>query len=287
MITENKLHGEQQYLRIVSTILDEGAIVPNRTGVPAITIPHMMIHHDMSHGFPLLTTKKMAWKTMKVELEGFIKGVTDKKWFQDKGCKIWDEWCNPQKIPPGLSEIEKKEFQLKEPDLGNIYGYQWRNFNSQGYDQIQTIIETLKNNPNDRRMVCSAWNPLALKNQALPPCHVLFHLTHINGTLNLCWFQRSVDVVLGLPFNLASYSLLLHLFCKQSGFKEGVVTGFLSNCHIYDNHIDGARVQIKRDTYPLPTIQTEKFTSIFEWGANDTILQNYQSHPKLEFAIAI
>jgi thymidylate synthase len=281
------VNGEIQYLDILRTILEKGTLVPNRTGISAHTVPHMMIQHDMSLGFPLLTTKKMAWKTIKVELEGFIKGITDKKWFQERGCHIWDEWCNPKLIPAGLSDEERKKFQLNESRLGAVYGSQWRNFNGQGYDQLNSIIETLKKSPLDRRMLCSGWNPLALDEQALPPCHVLFHLTVIGNILNLCWFQRSVDVQLGLPFNLASYGILLHLLAKEAGLREGTLTGFLSNCHIYENHVEGTKIQLSRIPLPLPQIETTKFTSTLGWEAQDTILKNYFSHDKISFEIAI
>lgn len=281
------LHGEIQYLNLLKTILKDGVLIPNRTGISAYTVPHMMIQHDMSLGFPLITTKKMAWRVMKVELEGFIKGITDKNWFQERDCHIWDGWCNPKKIPVGLSEADRKEFQLNESDLGYIYGSQWRNFNNQGYDQLNNIINTLKNNPNDRRMICSAWNPLALEEQALPPCHVLFHVTVVNNTLHLCWFQRSVDSMLGLPFNLSSYALLLHLLCKETGLKEGILTGFLSNCHIYENHVAGAKIQIERRPLDLPRIETPSFTSIFEWDYEDTKLKSYKSHDKIQLEVAV
>jgi len=282
-----KMHGEENYLQIFKTILEDGVLIPNRTGISAYTVPHMMIQHDMNLGFPLLTTKKMAWKAMRVELEGFIKGITDKRWYQERGCHIWDEWCNPKKIPSGLSIEEKKKFQLNEFDLGKIYGSQWRNFNEQNCDQLRNIINILKTNPNDRRMLCSAWNPLVLDEQALPPCHYAFHLIVINDTLHLCWNQRSVDAMLGLPMNLASYGLLLHLLCKESGYKEGILTGFLSNCHIYENHIEGAKEQLMREMLQLPTVETLKFISIFEWDHKDTLLQNYKSQDKIVFEIAV
>ena len=281
------MNGELQYLELIKHTLDKGVLLPNRTGISAYTVPHVMLQHDMGLGFPLLTTKKMAFKTIKVELEGFIKGITDKRWFQERGCKIWDEWCNPKLIPAGLSSEDKKKFQLQEPNLGCIYGSQWRNFNNQGYDQLKVIVETLKKNPMDRRMLCSAWNPNVLDEQALPPCHVLWHLTVTNDTLHLCWFQRSNDALLGIPYNLASYAMLLHLLAKQSGLKEGTLTGFLSNFHIYENHVEGAKIQIQRSPLSLPQIETSKFTSIFDWEAGDTTLKNYQSHDKIAFEVAV
>lgn len=276
----------RQYLEIIQLILDQGQLVPNRTGVSAYTYPHIMFRHDMADGFPLLTTKKVAWKSVKVELEFFIKGLSDKRWLQERGCTIWDEWCNPKKIPE-LPTDERKTFQLQESDLGKIYGVQWRDFNSQGADQLKTIVDQLKCNPNNRQLVCSAWNPCQLDEMALPPCHVLWHVWVMGGKLHLCWFQRSVDTFLGLPFNIASYGVLLHLLCKETGFEPGILTGFLSNVHIYENHVDAVRTQLARSPNPLPSIKTENFSSIFDWTYEDTVLENYVSHAAIKAEIAV
>lgn len=280
-------NGEIEYLKLLKTILDDGTLVPNRTGISAYTIPHMMIQHDMATGFPLLTTKKMAWKMIRVELEGFIKGITDKRWYQEHGCTIWDEWCNPKLIPKGLTDSERKQFQLQEAKLGPIYGASWRNFNNQGYDQLQVIVNTLKTNPYDRRMVCTAWNPLVLDEQALPPCHYAWQVIVTNDTLHLSWNQRSIDFLLGLPFNIASYGLLLHLLCKETGYKPGMLTGFLGHCHIYENHVAGARLQLERTPYSSPTVETAEFKSIFEWDYKQTKVVGYQSHEKISLEVAV
>jgi thymidylate synthase len=281
------MNGEINYLNIVEQVLNRGVYKPNRTGIGAYTIAHTMIQHDMSLGFPLLTTKRMGIKNISAELEGFLKGITDKKWFQERNCGIWNEWCNPTKIPSGLTESERKDFQMNEMDLGKIYGYQWRNFNSQDYDQVQNIVSTLKSDPTNRRMLVSAWNPIQLSEMALPPCHVLWHVTVIDDKLNLCWFQRSVDVGLGLPYNLASYSILLHLLCKETGLKEGIVTGFLSDVHIYENHIDQMKEQLTRKPYDIPKIKTNNFTSIFDWEYTHTEIVNYTSHKSIKMDVAI
>ena len=289
----------QTYLDIVRRILDTGERKSNRTGTDTIAIAGAMFEHDMSKGFPLLTTKKTPFKLVASELEFFIKGITDKKWLQEKNNHIWDEWAAPKKAPYGHDEESKKRM-AEERDLGPIYGYQWRNYNGKyeghnvcsiekGVDQIKTVVEMLKKNPHDRRMIVSAWNPLMLTEMALPPCHYAFQVTVINGKLNLLWNQRSVDVMLGLPFNIASYALLLHLLAKESGFAEGKLVGFLADTHIYTNHIDGAKEQLTRDpnTYPLPNIQTDNFTSIFDWKCEDSKILNYQSYPSIKFDIAI
>ncbi len=287
------------YLDIVEKILKEGKKVETRTGIKAYTIAGAIFEHDMSKGFPLLTTKKTPFKLVATELEFFIKGITDKKWLQDKNNHIWDEWAKPQLAPYGHDEESKKKM-LEERDLGPIYGFQWRHFNApyenyntdytdKGIDQLKKIIETLKTNPRDRRMIISAWNPQQFGEMALPPCHYSFQITVIEDKLNLLWNQRSVDTMLGLPFNIASYALMLHLLAKETGLKEGKLVGFLADVHIYENHINGAREQLTRDPekFPLPTIETENWQSIFEWEAANTKLLNYQSYDKIPFEIAI
>jgi thymidylate synthase len=305
-----------QYLDLVQKILNEGVRKENRTGIDTLAIAGACIEHDMSEGFPLLTTKKMAFKSVKVELEGFIKGIRSKKWFQDRGCTIWDEWCNPAVVPYG-NDADSKARMKAEDDLGLIYGVQWRDFKTpdalktsirerrtmdgkaieqfsmlepcRGVDQLAKIVDTLKTNPNDRRMVCSAWNPQALGQMALPPCHLLWQVTVIDGKLNLAWYQRSVDVPLGLPFNIASYGLLLHLLAKEAGLKEGRLIGFLMDTHIYVNQIDALKDQIGRTPMKLPNLLTvyPTGTGIFEWEHTNTMLQDYISHPSIKFDIAV
>jgi len=281
------MHFELQYLNLIDTILKNGILKENRTGVSAYTIAHTMLQHDMQNGFPLLTTKKMGIKSISAELEFFIKGLTDKQWLKDRKCSIWNEWCNPKKIPNDLTDDERKAYQLTENDLGPIYGYQWRNFNSSGYDQLKHIVNTLKTNPNDRRMVCSSWNPLEMDSMALPPCHVLWHVTVIGNKLNLSWFQRSCDVGAGIPYNMASYAILLKLLAKESNLEEGIITGFLSDVHIYENHVDQLKEQITRTNYDEPQLEILNFTNIFNWKYTDLKLHNYNYHPKIYLPIAV
>lgn len=294
-----EINNMQAYLNIVKTILEKGEMKNNRTGTDTLAIAGAMFEHDMSLGFPLLTTKKMPFKIVASELEFFIKGIADKQWLQDRNNHIWDEWAYPKKAPYGHDDESKKRM-AQERDLGPIYGFQWRHFNApyynfdsnytnQGLDQLAKLINTLKTNPNDRRMIVSAWNPLSLPDMALPPCHYAFQVTVINNKLNLLWNQRSVDTMLGLPFNIASYAILLHLLSKEVGLQEGKLVGFLADVHIYKNHLEGAKEQITRDPnlYPLPKIETQNFKSIFDWQYTDTQLLNYQSHPKIEFQIAV
>ena len=289
----------KSYLNIVRHILDTGERKSNRTGVDAITVAGVMFEHDMAKGFPVLTTKKVFFKGIKSELEFFIKGLSDKEWLKEKGNHIWDEWASPKRAPYGHDEAAKAKM-TGERDLGPIYGFQWRHFGApydsyasdylgKGVDQLAAVVQKLKSSPDDRRMIVSAWNPMAIPEMALPPCHYSFQVTVINGKLNLLWNQRSVDTMLGLPFNIASYALLLHLLAKESGLNEGKLVGFLADTHIYVNHVDGAKEQLSRDpnTYPLPTIGTKNFTSIFDWKAEDSELVNYQSYPKIVFDIAV
>lgn len=287
------------YLAIVRKILDDGIIKKNRTGVAALTVAGALFEHDMSKGFPLLTTKKMPFKAIATELEFFIKGITDKRWLQERNNHIWDEWANPEKAPYGHGE-EAKRRMLEERDLGPVYGFQWRHFGAEyggygddyamkGVDQLRNVVHALKTDPGSRRMLVSAWNPAAMHKMALPPCHYAFQITVIGNKLNLLWNQRSVDTMLGLPFNIASYGLLLHLLAKEAGLQEGRLVGFLGDTHIYENHIAGAKEQLSRDPnrYPLPKIETSPFTSLFDWKAEDTKLLNYQSHPTIKLDIAV
>lgn len=287
------------YLDIVKNVLENGEKVSTRQGAEAYTIAGAIFEHDMSKGFPLLTTKKMPFRLISSELQFFINGITDKQWLLDRNNHIWDEWASPKKAPYGHDEASKKRM-LEERDLGPIYGFQWRHFNAKyenydtdytekGFDQLKRLVDILKTNPRDRRMIVNAWNPLQLEEMGLPPCHYSFQVTTINGKLNLMWNQRSVDTMLGLPFNIASYALLLHLLAKESGMKEGKLVGFLADVHLFENHVEGAKEQLSRDPnkYKLPQIKTNNFKSIFDWQYTDTEIINYESYPRISFEIAI
>lgn len=285
------------YLDIIRNIMEKGELKHNRTGIDTIAVAGCMFEHYMSEGFPLLTTKKVPFRLIASELEFFIKGITDKNWLRNENNHIWDEWCSPDVVPYGNDEETKKKM-LEERELGPIYGYQWRNFGKkyqsfdkeptgEGVDQLKKLVDTLKTNPTDRRMIVSAWNPLDIKHMALPPCHYGFQVTVINGKLNLLWNQRSVDSALGLPFNIASYGLLLHLLAKEANLKEGKLIGFLGDTHIYVNHVDGLKEQISRTPGVLPKIETENFTSIFDWKYTDTKIIDYKPQPTIKFEIAV
>ena len=273
----------KQYLDIVNNVLEYGQWKETRTQFRALTTFSEVFRHNMSDGFPLLTTKTMAVKTMWTELEGFIKGIVSKKWYQDRGCNIWNEWSNP--------------LNNSDDDLGPIYGYQWRRFNQvydgndEGcltrYDQLEQIVNILKTNADSRRMVCSAWNPIQTSRMALPPCHVLWNVVVIQDKINLVWHQRSCDLMLGIPFNVASYATLLLLLAKEANLTPGILQGTFADCHIYENHMEGAEEQILRNPNPLPMVNVGKFNCIYNWNSSDTILNNYNPHSKINFPIAV
>ena len=278
------------YLDYLQYVLDNGVKTKNRTGIDTIACSGYMLVHDMKDGFPLLTTKKMGIRNIASELEMFIKGITSKKFLQDRKNHIWDEWCNPKKVPYGNDE-ETKAKMAAEDDLGPIYGAQWVNFNgdSEKGNQLKSVIETIKKDPTSRRLIVSAWNPLQLDQMALPPCHLGFELLCYpeQGTMDIIWAQRSCDSFLGVPYDLASYALLLTLICKETGYKPGKVLGMLGNCHIYENHLDVVKEQLTRTPHKLPTIEIENFTSIWDWKYSDVKLLNYESEGKLVGAIAV
>lgn len=309
----------KEYLRILNNVLNGTPKQPTRmVNGKAELVENGTIgtfcevfRHNMSDGFPLLTTKKVSIKNIAVELEGFIKGVTSKKWYQDRGCHIWDQWCNPSKIPPFLTLEERKKFQLEHDDLGPIYGAQWRKFDEyygiiptyndaghldrdysmmngvfEGFDQLKYIAKTLRSNPYDRRMVCSAWNPNQFYLMALPPCHYSFNVVVYGKKLNLVWNQRSVDTCLGLSYNIASYALLLLLLSKHANLEPGELVGTLSDCHLYNNHLDQAKLQLTREPYPLPTLEVLN-DDIFEWDHTKIKLNNYQYHPAIRAEVTV
>ena len=269
----------RSYLDLVQNTLMQGYWKETRTGLRALTTFGQTFKHNINNTFPLLTTKTMAYKSMWVELEGFIKGITSKQWYKDRKCNIWNQWSNPTNDD--------------DNDLGPIYGYQWRRFNEvydendngsiNGCDQLKNIVETLKDDPESRRMVCSAWNPMQIDSMALPPCHVLWNVVVIGNRIHLLWHQRSADLMLGVPFNIASYATLLLLLAKEANLSPGVLQGTFADCHIYENQIDGAREQLKRQPTSLPTVDLGDYNSIYTWSSENAILKNYNPHSKIDF----
>lgn len=283
----------KQYLEILQKIVNEGVWKQNRTGIKTKSITGAMFEHDMKLGFPALTTKKLAFKTMAVELEGFIKGIYSKKWFQERGCHIWDSWCNPMKVPYGNDELSKSKMK-EEDDLGRIYGVQWREWwklvgheEYEKIDQFKMMIEKLKSNPLDRRNIVTAWNPLELDQMALVPCHYSFQVLSDGTNVDLLWNQRSNDFPLGNPFNIASYGLLLELIGKETGLIPNKLIGFLADVHIYENQYETVLEQLKREPLPLPKLEIKNFTNIFHWTHEQVSLIDYNHHPKLDYPIAV
>ena len=317
----------KQYLDILDNCLTKGTKSDNRTGIPTIRIPWgATFTHDMKDGFPLLTTKKMGPKTIFTELEFFIKGITDKQWLIDRNCHIWDEWGNADSWKPvfeskKLKELKKlcthnmtveRETELKNQsmnecrDLGPVYGWQWRHWNgtykfnpqnplenfdtkNPGIDQLKKVIETAKRDPNNRRLIVNAWNPAYEAQMALPPCHYSYQILIHNNKVNLIWNQRSCDMFLGVPFNIASYAMLLLLFAKELGYEPGVLRGNLGDVHIYENHIPQVREQLSREPNTLPTIEISdtNWNGMLNWIAKDGFkLKDYICHGKLTGEVA-
>lgn len=296
----------QQFQHNLNLILTQGFKKEDRTGVGTISYPGIMLRHDMNDGFPLLTLRKIPFKSAAVELEGFIKGITSKKWYKERGCGYWSSWCATYQVKYATDAKTKKKME-EEDDLGPIYGKQGREFGQyevetiyQGdytsrkelfvigkkVDQLQNLVKELKSNPNSRRMYVSYWNPLSNDLMALMPCHLGYQVNVTDGKLNLFYTMRSVDFILGN--NLNSYGLLLHLLAKEAGLKEGILTGFFSDAHVYINQLVGAHEILKRDTnIPLPKIKTEKFTSIFDWEYKDTELLDYNPQAPIKFEVAV
>ena len=314
------------YLDILENCLTNGIKSDNRTGIPTIRIPQgATFQHDMKDGFPLITTKFTPLKNISTELEFFINGYTDKKWLQDRNCKIWNQWASEPAWKPlyeaRLAEAKNSGTQITEAvdksiresamsdtrDLGPVYGWQWRHWdgkyvwnsenpamnydpNNPGIDQLKNVIETAKKSPNDRRLIVNAWNPSYLKNMALPPCHYCWQITILNNTIDLMWNQRSCDMFLGIPFNIASYAMLLLLLAKELNCEAGILRGNLGDVHIYENHIDQVKEQLSRKPYRLPkvAINDENWNGIFNWHADGgyKYLTEYLRHGQLRGDVA-
>lgn len=314
----------KNYLKLLANCWENGERKENRTGVDTFAVTPQFFSHDMRYGFPLVTTKKMGLKSIGAELEFFIGGLTDKKWLQDRNCHVWDEWANPEAVYKKIADYEYAEKMLHEPsykplegealekfrkfyqietmDLGPVYGYQWRNYNKPYTgiisekvppnpdnvgDKLARVMQTLKTNPNDRRMVVNAWNELQVPQMALPPCHYCFTLQHINGKLSLNWNQRSCDAFLGIPYNIASYGLLLELIANEVGMEAHMLTGNLIDFHIYENHLDQVELQLSRTPRAHPTLNLPKGISIFDWTYDQFELKHYNPYPRIKGEVAV
>jgi len=292
---------QEQYRGLLGTLLHNSVEKGDRTGTGTLSIFGRQIRHQMSDGFPLLTTKKMAVKTMMTELKWFLKGDTNIKYLVDNKCNIWNgdaykKYCKDlqEHYISGGDIATQNEFieMIKEGgefaeihgELGPIYGAQWRSWNNSDIaggtiDQIKHLINQIKTNPNSRRLMVSAWNVDDLEYMALPPCHYGFQCYVSNGKLSLMWNQRSVDTFLGLPFNIASYATLLLLLCEETGLEPGELIGNLGDVHLYKNHVDQAWEQLNRKAYPLPQIKLNNVDILN--GEFDYELINYKHHPRI------
>lgn len=263
----------QQYLNLVDRVLTEGTYKKDRTGTGTKSVFGHQMRFDLSEGFPLLTTKKLHLKSIIYELLWFLNGDTNIKYLTDNGVRIWNEWSD------------------ENGDLGPVYGKQWRSWgapNGKTIDQIKIAVDTIKNNPDSRRIIVSAWNVGELEDMALMPCHALFQFYVANGKLSLQLYQRSADIFLGVPFNIASYALLLKMMAQVCDLQEGDFIHTLGDAHIYSNHFEQMETQLKRTPYKLPEIKLNPdVKDIFSFKYEDFSLNNYKAHPHIKGKVAI
>ena len=263
----------KQYLDLLQRVLQEGTHKEDRTGTGTISVFGHQMRFNMEDGFPLLTTKKLHLKSIIHELLWFLKGDTNVKYLQDNGVRIWNEWAD------------------ENGDLGHIYGYQWRSwpdYNGGHIDQITEAVETIKHNPDSRRIIVSAWNVADLPQMNLPPCHAFFQFYVANGRLSLQLYQRSADIFLGVPFNIASYALLLKMMAQVTGLKAGDFVHTLGDAHIYSNHIEQVKLQLTRAPRPLPQIEiNSNVKDIFGFKYEDFTLTGYDPHPHIKGEVAV
>ena len=273
----------KQYLDLVNHVLKSGNEKSDRTGTGTKSVFGYQMRFDLSEGFPMVTTKKLHLKSIVYELLWFLKGDTNIKYLNENGVKIWDEWAD------------------SNGDLGPVYGFQWRNWNNNGIDQIVDVIEALKSNPNSRRMLVTAWNPGVLPNAdksfeenvangkaALPPCHAFFQFYVHNNKLSCQLYQRSADIFLGVPFNIASYALLTEMIAHVCGYESGDFIHTFGDAHIYNNHVDQLNLQSSREIRKLPILKIKrKVTDIFDFKFEDFEILNYNPHPHIKGKVAI
>ena len=278
-----KIFRMKQYLDLVRHVIDHGVEKSDRTGTGTKSVFGYQMRFDLSKGFPMVTTKKLHLKSIIYELLWFLKGDTNIEYLKENGVRIWNEWAD------------------KNGDLGPVYGHQWRNWNSENIDQIKEIIHTLKRNPDSRRMLVSAWNPSVMPDTskpfeenvangkaALPPCHVFFQFYVADGKLSCQLYQRSADIFLGVPFNIASYSLFTHMMAQTCGYEPGYFIHTFGDAHIYSNHMEQLELQLSRKPRALPKLKINPDkTDIFGFEFSDFTIENYDPHPHIKGAVAI
>lgn len=264
---------DKQYIELCKHILENGVKKQDRTGTGTLSIFGYQMRFDLSEGFPLLTTKKLHWKSIAYELLWFLRGDTNVRYLNKHGVTIWDEWAD------------------ENGDLGPIYGYQWRSWpdgKGGNIDQIAQVVEQIKHNPDSRRLIVSAWNVADIDEMALPPCHCLFQFYVSDGKLSCQLYQRSADVFLGLPFNIASYSLLTYMVAHVTGLKVGEFVHTLGDAHIYSNHIEQVETQIQREPRKLPTLKIKReVTDIDDFTFEDFEIIGYDPHPHIKGEVAV
>jgi len=263
---------DTQYEDLLRLVLASGAPKSDRTGTGTRSIFGHQLRYDLSAGFPLITTKKVHLKSIVYELLWFLRGDSNVGWLREHGVTIWDEWAAP------------------DGELGPVYGVQWRSWpapDGAHIDQISQVLETLRSNPDSRRMIVSAWNVADLDAMALAPCHAFFQFYVAGGRLSCQLYQRSADLFLGVPFNIASYALLTMMVAQQTGLEPGDFIWTGGDCHIYDNHVDQVREQIGREPYPFPRLRLRPAPSLFDYAYEDVEVLGYQHHPAIKAPVAV
>jgi len=262
-----------QYRQLMERVLRDGVEKRDRTGTGTLSVFGHQMRFDLADGFPLVTTKKLHVKSIVYELLWFLNGDTNVRWLQERGVRIWDEWADAN------------------GDLGPIYGHQWRSWPNQGggtIDQISQVVAGIRKTPDSRRLIVTAWNPADVPKMALPPCHCLFQFYVGNGRLSCQLYQRSADIFLGVPFNIASYALLTMMVAQVTGLKPGEFVHTFGDAHLYLNHLDQAREQLTRRPFALPTMRLNPVVKdIFSFSYQDFTLENYQAHPHIKAAVAV
>ena len=263
----------QQYLSLLNRILTEGATKTDRTGTGTMSVFGNQMRFNLADGFPLLTTKKLHLKSIIYELLWFLRGDTNVRWLQEHGVRIWNEWAD------------------ENGDLGPVYGHQWRSwpdYNGGTIDQIQNVLDLIRNHPDSRRMIVSAWNPAEVEQMALPPCHCLFQFYVADGKLSLQLYQRSAATFLGVPFNIASYALLLQMMAQVSGLEAGEFIHTTGDTHLYLNHLDQARLQLTRTPRPLPKMRINPdVKNLFDFHYEDFQLEGYDPWPHISAQVSV
>ena len=287
---------DNQYLNLVEEILNKGVEAPCRTGNNVLVRLNKSLTVDLNEGFPILTFRQIPFKGVKGEISCFLEGITDKQIYNERGCKYWNEWCNPKKVP-----YSDKEGMKVENDLGNIYGFNWLHFNAEykgcdynyenkGFNQVKQVVETLKKNPYDRRMIITAWDPAHMDTMGLPPCLHTWQFNYLNNKLHLTGLQRSADTILGVPADMVQGALLLYLMAQTVNMEPGTLTLEFCNCHIYDNHIETVKANLKHwreEQYNLPKLILDKEATVFNFMPEMANLDNYKYGPKVTFQIAV